>query len=371
MITENTYLLLLFLPLLGFLAVAAFNAVTGPYLKNRFDYTGTPKVSILIPARNEERNILRSIESACGQSYPNFEVIVLDDDSEDKTAEIAREAQKQYPSLKLIEGAEVPPGWTGKSWACSRLAREAEGDILVFTDADNWYHQMALRNTVGRMQNYGLDMLSAFPDQVTGTFFERIIVPVIDMIVYSFLPLWAVYISKKPSIAAANGQWIAVSREAYFEAGGHESVKDKIVEDIEMNRRFKRLGFKTMTCAGTDIVYGRMYYGFREIWSGFTKNAFGLAGHNTFILFLAILTLSAVSILPYVMVFFSGSLVWIMLIAMNVLWRLILSAAFNNNILSVIFHPIALIIFFAISINSFIDTKSGTIKWKGREINLR
>ncbi|NIS38778.1 glycosyltransferase, partial [Candidatus Saccharibacteria bacterium] len=208
-------------------------------------------MSLLIPARDEAHNIDRCLTDLIGQDYPDYEIIVLDDHSKDNTADIVRGYANQYHHVKLLAGKSLPSGWTGKNWACQQLSEAAGGGFFIFTDADNRYATNAIKNTMGWMQKLNLGFLSAFPQQFTGTLMEKLVIPVIDIFVYGTLPLWMTYYLRSPLFAAANGQWLAFTREAYHRIGGHQGVRNQVVEDVEISRLVKRSGIKMLTTAGT------------------------------------------------------------------------------------------------------------------------
>ena len=196
------------------LLVTLVNALSAPLVANGPMPEEFPRVSVLVPARNEQENIRTCLRALQTQDYPDFDITVLDDQSSDATAEIVRQLADEDPRIHLITGTPLPAGWTGKNWACHQLSKETEADILLFTDADNWMSVDAIRKTVGWMQRLNLGLFSCFPQQITGTLGEKLVVPVFDLFVYSYLPLWLTYKTRFPSLAAANGQWIAFTKKA-------------------------------------------------------------------------------------------------------------------------------------------------------------
>ncbi len=375
MITVLLYMALAVLTV--FFAITLYNFFTAPMLRdvpppaNDQQYASSPLVSVLIPARNEALNIGNCLAGLLAQNYKNLEIIVLDDHSDDKTAEIVQEFAKHYPQIRLVQGRPLPPEWTGKNWACQQLSAAARGIIYVFTDADNTHSPNAVENTVRWMQRYDLSMLSAFPQQQTQTMPEQLSVPVVDMFVYAGLPLWLTYTSTYPSLAAANGQWIAFTRQAYIELGGHLSVRSHVVEDVELSRATKQRGLRMLTTAGTDTVFCRMYKSFDEVWNGFTKNLFGLVGYNSIGFFALMTMLFLVCVLPYFTVWFADFR-WISLgaIVLNVALRLAISVKYKHPVLaSTLLHPFSVGFVIAIGINSFIRVKQGKIEWKNRAID--
>lgn len=238
----------------------------------------TPFVSVLIPARNEEDNIAACICSLLAQDYPSFEVIVLDDNSVDRTAEILDSFQDA--KLQWIKGMPLPNGWAGKPWACHQLSEVAKGDYLLFTDADTTHKREALSCTIAAAQHSGAGFASLMPLQVVITFMEKLIVPVINWAIFFFLPLFLAYRPLFPYLSAAVGQYILFSRAAYEKSGGHAAVKDSIDDDLALARQVKRAGIKWLLLNGKDLVSCRMYSSSKQVWDGFGKNLFSITGYR-------------------------------------------------------------------------------------------
>ena len=356
-----------------FLIVTLFNVVTAPMLKRANNYRNEPRVSVLIPARNEEANIGACIEEFLAQRYDNFEILVLDDQSTDRTEAIIKELSQRYAKIQAIQGQPLPSGWTGKNWACHQLSQYASGEILIFTDADNRPAPNAIANSIAYMQKLELGLLSAFPQKVTVNLSEKLVVPVVDMFVYAGLPLWLTYLSRSPSLAAASGLWIAFTREAYQQIGGHEALSNRIVEDVELSRLAKKRGIKILTLAGIQVVYCRMYHSFSEVWDGFSKNLFGLVRYRLIPFFILILALFTMCVLPYGSVWFVPfTELSLVAIIMNVAMRLILSIKYKHPVFtSVILHPFGVLLTLLIGINSVYQARRGRLEWKGRQIDLQ
>ena len=354
------------------LMVTIFNVITAPMINGRKRPDSHPSVSILVPARNEENNIAKCLDGLLKQDYPNCTITVLDDHSEDNTAAIVKKYVKENDRVQYIKGEQLPDGWTGKNWACHQLGRSATGEILVFTDADNRHATHALSNTIAYMDQYRLGMISAFPEQKTVTFAEKLIVPIMDLFVYGTLPLWATYYVSHPSLAAANGQWICFTRKAYETLGGHETVKKELVEDTQLSRIAKMGGIKTLTVAGTNAVYCRMYQNVSEVWEGFSKNFYGLTGYNPFVFTLIISIMLAGFVSPYILWLVPGvKSLALTGIGMNMMIRLLISVKYKHPVFtSVILHPIGVLFAVFIGFNSMLSIKRGRIRWKGRVISL-
>ncbi len=355
------------------LVVTLFNAATAPMLKKSVGLQNRPRVSVLIPARNEDANIGTCIEGFLSQNYDNFKIYVLDDQSTDRTGTIIEEFGEQYSEVQAICGEPLPAGWSGKNWACHQLSQHADGEILIFTDADNRPAPNAIANTVAYIQELKLGLLSAFPEKVTITLAEKLVVPVVDMFVYAGLPLWLTYFSRFPSLAAASGLWIAFTREAYQLVGGHQAVSNQIVEDVELSRLAKKRDIRILTSAGTRVVSCRMYQSFSEVWDGFSKNLFGLVRYKMIPFFILLLSLFTMCILPYITVWFAplrGPA--IVAIIMNIVMRTVLALKYKHSFFSsVILHPFGVLLTLVIGINSFCQVRRGRLQWKGRQIDLK
>jgi chlorobactene glucosyltransferase len=240
-----------------------------------------PSLSIIVPARNEERNIARCVNSLLATRHPDFEVIVVDDGSTDATRTIVDALAQRDPSLKVVAGSELPDGWVGKPWALTQGARIAGGAWLLFTDADTEHEPLAAPRALACALENGYAVVSLLTDQQTIGLAERLLLPtILFVIMLGVGPTDDVNDPRKPDVAIFNGQYILVSRAAYDAIGGHEAVRDEIAEDLELARRFKRDGRFRIFLAGADgLVRTRMYRSFTEIWQGFVKNfAIGARG---------------------------------------------------------------------------------------------
>lgn len=365
---------ILFFCILGILTlvlgITLFNAFTAPRLQAAPRLQTTPLVSVLIPARDEEENLANCLTGLLRQNYPHLEIIVLDDGSRDATAAIARRFVEQDKRVQLLAGEPLPPGWLGKNWACDQLSRCARGEILIFTDADCTHAPEIVTHTVAWMQKLRLGMLTAFSQQVTLTLPEKLIVPVIYMLVYSYLPLWLTYFLQSSSLAAANGQWIAFTRGTYDRIGGHRAVRREVVEDVELSRLAKIRGEKILVFPGTGALFCRMYRSWRGVWEGFSKNAFGLVRFQTAPFFMLATLLFAIHVTPYLFVGFESLAPLAGLaILMNLLLRLILALKYKQPLFtSVILHPVAVVLAIIIGLNSYRWFRAGKIIWKNRPI---
>jgi len=243
-----------------------FNLRDFPVLRRGFR-PGRPRTSLLVPARDEAARLPRVLPGLLAQ--PADEVLILDDGSTDGTAGAV--ASFHDRRLRLLRGEPRPDGWIGKNWACHQLAAAATGELLVFCDADVILRPQALNAVWAEMARQRADVFSVFPRQITGTVGERLLVPLIDETLLSFLPHRLLDLPV-PSAATANGQLIAFDRTAYAALGGHAAIHDRIVEDVALARRSRRLGFRLGLALGGDLVQARMYGGYQSTVAGLGKS---------------------------------------------------------------------------------------------------
>jgi len=229
-----------------------------------------PLVSIIVPARNEEANISACLDSLLAQSYPRREVIVVDDRSEDGTAEVVRRYQQEHPEVRLLQIEDLPPGWTGKTHALARAAEQARGDWLLFVDADMRLHEHNLANAVAYAREQGLDVLTLLARTDCRTFWERVLQPLLGSTLMIRFPVLAVN-DPEHRLAFANGQYILIRRPCYESLGGHEAVRSELLEDIALANRAKAQGCALALLHGYRAARVRMYGSFADIWRGWRR----------------------------------------------------------------------------------------------------
>lgn len=229
--------------------------------------TALPQISVIIPARNEEASLGTCLESLITQTGVDYEIIVVNDHSTDRTREIAT----SFAAVRVIDAAELPANWTGKNNAVATGARAARGHWLLFTDADTVHLPGSLSRALAEAEQYKVDMLSYSPEQIAVTFWEMAVLPVVFAELARQYPPSKVSDPNTPD-AAANGQYILVKREAYDAVGGHAAVASSILEDVALARAFKASGRKIRFRYAADAVRTRMYRNFRQLREGWTKN---------------------------------------------------------------------------------------------------
>ena len=252
------------------------------------ELTVKPMVSILVPARNEEDVIERCVRSLVQQDYEPLEILVLDDQSHDKTATIVQGIIDELPAeqkqrLRLLQGEALPSGWVGKNYACYQLAQQATGDYLLFTDADTIHAPGVAQATLSYMSHFKLQLLTALPEHIMESIGERLILPLLQFTILTYLPIALVYKRRETSLSIGNGQFLCFDRSAYEAIGGHTAVKERILEDMHLARNIKKVGYRMMLVDGQGMLQCQMYHSLQEVWEGFSKNLFAL--YNSALIF--------------------------------------------------------------------------------------
>jgi chlorobactene glucosyltransferase len=257
-----------------------------------------PKVSVLIPARNEEKNIERCVRSILNQKNFDFEIIVLNDDSEDRTLEILENLKKEFSELKIIDNKILREGWLGKTNACQILFENSKGDILIYFDADTFHKNNAILKSVSYLIKRDLDMISVFPQEIVISFFEKLIIPFMNFALMSFYPL----------LPFANGQFVVYKRETLSKIGGFEKIKNEVLDDIKMASLYRKNKFKIEVVSGKEISFCRMYSDQKSLFMGFIKSYFAIFDYHLFLTIFIFTYLVFAFFYPYIMIYLKYSL---------------------------------------------------------------
>lgn len=322
----------------------------------------SPAVSILIPARDEEANIEAVVRSLAGRGG---ELIVLDDHSSDATAAILDRLRRELP-LRVIAGEPLPAGWKGKNWACHQLARAATGEYLLFTDADT-RHDGAVETAVALAQETSADLLSLMPRQLTESSLERMTIPLMDFFFVTFFPSFMLERSRDPRFAAANGQFLLFTRAAYDAIGGHESIRDSVVDDLALARRIREKGLTLRVADGHDVVSCRMYRNGSEVIAGFSKNLYAAVGGTPLHAFGIGALMFALFVAPLLLAM-TGSLSALAALAAGIGLRMRSDIRAGHSPLLSILHPVSIAIAVAVLARSAIRARRGVV-WKGRVVS--
>ncbi|MGI4853809.1 MAG: glycosyltransferase family 2 protein [Janthinobacterium lividum] len=232
-----------------------------------------PRVAVLIPARNEEEGIEACLNSVLRSTGVELEVIVLDDASTDRTGAIVARIAAQDARVRLLGSAALPDGWNGKQHACWQAAQAAMAPVLCFLDADVRLQPEALARTAAVLQQENAGLVSGFPQEVTGTWMEKLLIPLIHFILLGLLPIRKLHATTTPGFAAGCGQYLLADRAAYFRAGGHAAIRQTMHDGLLLPRLFRQHGFRTRLVDLTDFASCRMYHSAATTWNGLAKNA--------------------------------------------------------------------------------------------------
>ncbi|MFO7638998.1 MAG: glycosyltransferase [bacterium] len=339
-----------------------------------------PRVSVLLPARDEERNIVAVVESLAGQDYPDYELLVLDDGSTDRTPELLRELAVRFPRIRVLAGEPLSPGWLGKHWACHQLAGAASGELLLFTDADTRHRPEALRRAVAEMESGQLDLVSGVPREEVVSWAEKLIVPILPWAINSFLPLGLAYRLHRPAFTAANGQYLLFRRSSYARLGGHERVRNNVVDDLALVRLAARHRMRWRVFDLTELVNCRMYHSAREVFEGFGKNLYGAFGYRPLPFLFVWLWLGVVTFQPLVVLGHwaagattspvSAGTALAAVLLMLALWGLC-HAKFRFPLYLAFGYPLSVALGIVIAIRSMRAAYTGRARWKGRALPAR
>lgn len=344
-----------------------------------------PLVSLLVPARNEEAHIEMCVRSLVGQHYERLEVLVLDDGSSDATASIVQGLVDELPAaqkgrLRLVQGEPLPPGWVGKNFACHQLSQHAQGAYLFFTDADTVHAPETVRAVIDCMHRLEVDLLTAQSEYELKDIGERLLMPLLCFRVFTLLPLMLVSRWSVPVLAVGNGPLLCFRRLAYEEVGGHQAIKERILEDVSLARAVKAAGYRMAFVDALDMIYCYMYASFMKTWRGFSKTYFAFYNYSL-IAALVIITFDlALFVMPALLLLVSLFVplpLTVILLALGgygiaILMRLLLAIRFTRSqkpltLLLCFFHPVAVTLACLVLLNSIRwHYRRLGIEWKGR-----
>lgn len=351
-----------------------------------------PKISVIVPVRNEARNIRRCLVALDSQTYPNLEVIVVDDRSTDGTPKILAEytatsqrnhQRRESPTFRIVQGSDLPPGWAGKPHALNQGYAVAKGEWLCFIDADTFASPHLITSTFNAANFFQADLLSILTYQELNTFWEKVILPIVFTALSVGFPAERVNDPQKPD-AIANGQFILIPRSVYQAVGSHQAVRSEIAEDRALAALVKRSGYRLVIADGRDFARTRMYTSLPEIWEGWTKNIFlGLRDRLWLLALGAVVGLIGALALPlwtilsfYLAFSGSGWMADLAAVQSIILWGYILfkriqaSLAMDISPWYALTLPLGAFVFTLMMLTSAYRVLSGRgVTWRGRRYN--
>lgn len=331
-----------------------------------------PLISVLVPARNEEDTIEKCLSSLLKSDYPHIEIIVLDDNSKDRTYPIIKEFSKTHDSLRIIKGKKLPPGWNGKNWACHQLSHAAKGEWFLFTDADTCHSPQSISSAFEAAQKSHSVFLTAIPGLITKTWAEKLILPVIHFAFFVFLPFNIINFKGNSRLAIGIGPFLFIERACYLSCGGFEAIKTEILDDMALANKVKQRNGKLCVIDGTELLTVRFYTCLKEVWAGLSKNSFQAIGSSPHILLGLALVCYFLFIYPYFCLgtaIYYGQNITLPLLQVTAISsiKMVMAHRFKTSLLYGLLHPLMIVLIFLILFNSFRLTLFGRkIEWKER-----
>ena len=338
-----------------------------------------PRVSVLVPARNEEAAIGRLCRDVLASAGVDLELVILDDDSRDGTAAIVNEIAATDPRVRLVRGQPLPAGWCGKQHACWQLAQAARHDTWVFLDVDVSPTPDAIARASAFLETSGAALAGGFPRQLTGSVLEWLLLPLIQFVLLGFLPLARARRDNSPGLAAGCGQFFVTRRADYQRSGGHAAIRASLHDGIKLPRAYRRAGLKTDVFDASDIAACRMYTRSIDVWRGLGKNATEGIGSPATILPFTLL-LAGGQILPVALVVAGLAAGWrgwpwwgiacaVVATGLSFLPRLLEAPRFRQSWASAIAHPVGIAVFLAIQWWALARRTLGLkTSWRGRSL---
>ncbi|MBN1267990.1 MAG: glycosyltransferase [Kiritimatiellae bacterium] len=368
--SSRMIMLTIFVICLLLAALMFYNMLGWPRIPGDGD-AGACSVSILVPARNEEENIGPALEAVLAQLAAVREVLVYDDHSTDRTAEIVGAVAARDSRVRLIASQPLPDGWCGKPFACSCLAAAAHGEWLLFIDADTSLQTDAVSRIVAEAVRREVTFLSCWPGLVLNGLWEKVFMPMLNHVVFTLFPAPLSLTMDLPALGLAHGACILMRRQEYFRTCGHAMVRGELFEDTALARAWRAAGLRGLCLDGQDVVKVRMYNSLGAIWTGFQKNAYPAFRHETsFWLFLAFHFVFFV--LPFAVAPAQAAAGVVSVPAWGAVAAVLLSRAvqarrFRYPFWSVFLHPLAECALIAVALTSWYKCHAGAgIDWKGR-----
>ena len=347
------------------LFLTILNAFTMRSVKVTDSVLTSESVAILIPMRNESSNVIATTTSALEQtSIPGLAVTVLNDGSSDNTEDLLKSIHS--PNFRYVNGRTLPEGWLGKVFACHQLSADETAEFLVFLDADVRLQPTAVSAAIATMKRLNWDFISPYPQEIAITFAERLIQPLLQWSWLASVPLRLAEKFPNRSMTIANGQFFIVRRSAYEVVGGHEAIKNEILDDLELARSLIAAKFKGGVADGSAVAQCRMYGSAPDLIDGYTKSlwrAFGGIPGSV----LTVLLFLATGVIPFLIAINGSLLGWYAYFAI-VLSRIVAAAKTKGAVNAALLHPLSALFFIYLVCLSWVRKSRGALKWRDRSV---
>tara|TARA_Y100000588_G_scaffold163404_1_gene177511 strand:- start:697 stop:1857 length:1161 start_codon:yes stop_codon:yes gene_type:complete len=336
-----------------------------------------PRISILVPARNEENGIMDCVRGLVSQTYYPLEILILDDRSTDNTVVKVESLASQDDRIRILEGADTPPGWIGKNWACDQLYRASEGELLIFIDADTVLSPEAVAVSVNELTRLEADLLTVMPGRGSKTMVERLMYSFMDWILFCWMPLKTSEIRGPGFLSTAFGQFMLFKRKSYEEIGGHYSIKDEPLDDFSLGRMAKRMGLRRLIFQASDWVSVLPYQNSADAFRGVSRSVFPAMNYSVTVFLGLCVMLCSIGFLPISTIIlttvgfreseFTTLLSGVSLLMVAITW-LATCLRFRHNLLLVLFHPVSILLMLSVAGHSLVNYVFRKSSWKDRRI---
>lgn len=358
------FAIILLAPALLFFFTALVNALAWPPVR-RARQEWPAAIAVLIPARNEAANIGACLEAVLRQGATVAEIIVCDDHSTDATAKIVSDYAHRDERVRLVTAGALPPGWCGKNFACARLADEARAEWLLFLDADARLADDAAARLLDEAQARGVTLLSGWPALKQESFWEKVLMPLLNYVTFAFFPAPLSLRLNNPSLGLVHGACILAQRATYYAIGGHAAVRGEIFEDQRLVHLWRARGARSLCLDGREVVAVRMYNSLAEILAGFRKNFFPAFRHAAS--FWGFLLMHATTLAAPLLAVATQARPALIATAALLGARLALALRFRQPLWPVLLHPLAVAFMLALGLASWWRCRhGGGVEWKGR-----
>ncbi len=337
-------------------------------------------ISVLIPARNEEDKISQCLDSLISQTYANLEIIVLDDNSNDETAGIVSRFVEDDKRVKLIHGEELPLGWGGKNWACHQLYNSANGEYILFLDADTIFQKDTIASAIHESVSNNIDLLTLIPKRPPKSIVELAMFPFMNWAIFSWLPIKIAHNFNNSYLSATFGQFMLFKKESYSHIGGHEEVRDNAIDDFQLGRFIKKSGLKWMLLDGTEMVESMPYKNTIDALNGISRSVFPALNYSISVLFIFSILLVCLTFIPLMTVGYgligvvgNGEYWTISVLSLFIFlisWTLS-CRRFHYSLFLIPFFPICVGVMIIVAYHSMLSTIFKTTIWKERNISSR
>ena len=337
-------------------------------------------VSVLVPASNEESRIGECLNALTQESCNNLEILILDDESTDSTAQIIESHIKSDPRMRIINGTELPDGWIGKHWACEQLFRESKGDIILFMDADTILSKGTISASIYEFTQNNADLLTIMPRRIANCITEKLVLPFIDWIVFSWMPMKSAKKKRSPYLSATFGQFMLFKRESYELIGRHAGIRNNPLDDFSLGRISNKLGLNWVLLEGATCIKTLGYAGNIDAFKGISRSVFPALNYHLSIFVVLSITLLGLAYLPLITlindtVFSDGNnkftLMSTMSLSMIASSWIIACRKFKHSIFTVLFYPLSITLIITLGLHSIVTYLFRATDWKKRTIKGR